>query len=65
MVGALGGPAGNKLVRVDLEDGVVVGREDLFSDMEERWRDVVSGPDGTLYVMTDALEGTIYRVDVE
>ncbi len=63
--GALGGPAGEKLVRIDLENGAVAGREDLFTEMQARWRDVVAAPDGYLYVMTDALDGVIYRIEIE
>ena len=61
--GALDGPAGQKIVRIDLEDGKVVGREDLFAEMEEQWRDVVQGPDGYLYLVTNALDGVIYRIE--
>jgi aldose sugar dehydrogenase len=60
--GGMNGPAGLKLVRIDMEDGKVVGREDLF-DGEYPIRDVIQGPDGHLYVATKDMDG-IFRVDV-
>lgn len=61
-IGAMEGPAGLKLVRVDLEDGEIVGREDLLVDEGLPIRDVVEGPDGYLYVVTKRLDGAMYRV---
>lgn len=60
--GGMNGPAGLQLVRIDLEDGKVVGRESLFKN-EFPIRDVVEGPDGHLYVVTKDFDG-IYRVDL-
>tara|TARA_R110002020_G_scaffold474461_1_gene705970 strand:+ start:26310 stop:27440 length:1131 start_codon:yes stop_codon:yes gene_type:complete len=60
--GGMNGPAGLKLVRIDMEDGKVAGREDLF-DGEYPIRDVIQGPDGHLYIATKDMDG-IFRVDV-
>ena len=49
-VGAL---AFMKVVRVDMENGKVVGQEDLLAELGKRIRDVRAGPDGYLYVTTD------------
>ncbi|MEQ9434738.1 PQQ-dependent sugar dehydrogenase [Hyphomonas sp.] len=63
--GGMNGPAGLKLVRIDMEDGKVAGREDLLAGDAEGFpiRDVIQGPDGHLYVATKNMDG-IYRVDV-
>jgi glucose/arabinose dehydrogenase len=59
-VGAL---AGQMLVRLDRdEDGKVVGEERLFEDELGRVRDVRSGPDGALWLLTDAEDGALIRV---
>jgi glucose/arabinose dehydrogenase len=60
-VGAL---AGRMLVRLDVQDGRVVGEQRLLTSLGERIRDVKQGPDGALYVLTDATEGRLMRVDV-
>lgn len=51
-----------KVVRVDLEDGKVVGQEDLLGDMGERFRDVRVGPDGALYLIVDGPDGRILKL---
>jgi glucose/arabinose dehydrogenase len=58
-VGAL---AQTHLSRLVLEGNRVVGEERLLSDLGERIRDVRQGPDGFLYVATDASNGRILRV---
>lgn len=58
----MGGLSGLQLVRVKLEDGRVIGEEKLLRDRCERMRDVRMGPDGNLYVLTDADEGHILRI---
>jgi glucose/arabinose dehydrogenase len=50
-----------KVVRVDLDiGGRVVGQETLFTG--ERYRDVRVGPDGAVYLLTDAENGRVLRV---
>ena len=48
--------------RVDLEDGVVVGEDILFGELEARIRDVRVAPDGAVWLLTDEAEGRIVRV---
>lgn len=60
-VGAL---AHRHLRRVDLdEDMKVVGQQKLLSELNERIRDVRSGPDGFLYVLTDSPDGRVIRLE--
>lgn len=47
--------------RVDMEDGVVVGEEILFAEIESRIRDVRMAPDGSLYILTDGEDGSVMR----
>ena len=64
IIGAMEGPAGLKLVRIDLDaDGNVVGEHHYLEDAGRPIRDVVEGPDGYLYVLTKELDGGLYRVD--
>ncbi|HEY4547977.1 MAG TPA: PQQ-dependent sugar dehydrogenase [Pedomonas sp.] len=58
----VGGLASQSLAHVDLEDDKVKGWEPLLTDLGERIRDVVQGPDGALYLLTDNVEGRIVRV---
>lgn len=58
----VGGLASQSLAHVDLEGDKVVGWKPLLGDFGERIRDVVQGPDGALYLLTDNVEGRIVRV---
>ena len=58
-VGAL---AGKILVRLSLDGDKVTGEERLLQDLGERIRDVRQGPDGALYLLTDANNGRILRI---
>jgi len=58
-VGAL---AGQMLVRLSTEGEKVTGEERLLTDTGARIRDVVQGPDGFLYLLTDDADGKILRV---
>lgn len=59
-VGAL---AGAHLRRLELEGDKVVAQEVLLQALGERIRDVKSGPDGTLYVLTDSNRGKLIRLE--
>lgn len=63
LIGAMDGPSGQKLVRVDIgSDGAIGDTEDLLSDLQTGFRDVISTPDA-IYVATNMLDGVIYRVE--
>ena len=53
-IGALGQ---ERLVRLTISNGRVTGEEHLLIDRKQRVRDVRQGPDGFLYVVTDARGG--------
>lgn len=59
-VGAL---AGRHLRRVELDGERVVGQEELLSGTLGRIRDVEVGPDGLLYLLTDADNGGVFRLE--
>lgn len=50
------------LHHVNMEDGKVVSQQELLKDRNERIRDVVQGPDGALYLLTDAPKGKVLRL---
>jgi glucose/arabinose dehydrogenase len=58
----IGALAGTSLVRLTLDGDRVVGEERLLRDMGERIRDVVQGPDGALYLLTDNNEGRLLKL---
>jgi glucose/arabinose dehydrogenase len=58
-VGAL---AGKVLVRLELDGEKVVKEERLLQRLGERIRDVRSGPDGAIWLLTDDNRGRILRV---
>jgi len=58
-IGALSGQA---LVRLALSGDRVVGEERLLRDLGARIREVVQGPDGALYLLTDSSNGKLLKL---
>lgn len=54
--------AGQQVRRVDLENGQVKAQETYLTDREERFRDIIQAPDGSLIVLTDDPEGKVLRL---
>jgi len=50
------------LVRLVLKDNKVTSEERYAGDLKHRIRDVQQGPDGLLYVVTDANDGRLLRI---
>jgi len=48
--------------RIDLDDGRFVDQQILFAELGERLRDIRTGPDGALYVLTDSEGGKVLRL---
>lgn len=51
------------LVRLELEGGRVVKETRYLGELKERIRDVQQGPDGQLYLLTDAAHSRILRLE--
>jgi glucose/arabinose dehydrogenase len=58
----IGGLSSRALVRLVVKDDRVVGEERLLTDRRERIREVVEGPDGALYLLTDASDGKLLKL---
>lgn len=58
----VGGLAEKSLRRVRVRGGEVVLQETLLRDLKARIRDVRNGPDGYLYLLTDAADGSVLRL---
>ena len=58
----VGGLRSTSLVRLVLENDRVTGEEHLLADRGQRVRDVREGPDGALYVVTDAANGEVWKI---
>lgn len=48
--------------RVPLQGGAPGAQETLFRELGERMRDVCTGPEGALYLLTDSAQGRVLRV---
>ena len=58
----VGGLSSQALVHLVVKDDRVVGEERLLTELGERIREVVQGPDGALYLLTDASDGKVLEV---
>ena len=58
----IGGLETRNLVRLELDGEKIVGEERLLVDRKERIRDVRQGPEGALYVLTDAPTGRLLKI---
>jgi glucose/arabinose dehydrogenase len=58
----VGGHATNDLVRLELQGEKVVAEERLLTERKERMRDVRQGPDGAIYLLTDAANGRLLKM---
>ena len=58
----VGGLKGERVSRLALSGERVTGEEWLFRELHERIRDVVQGPDGALYLLTDDGKGRVLKV---
>ncbi|MCH8539076.1 MAG: PQQ-dependent sugar dehydrogenase, partial [Alkalimonas sp.] len=59
LIGAL---AARKVVRVTLGNGQAEHQEILFAELNERIRDVRTGPDGAVYLLTDQSDGRVLKI---
>ncbi|MCQ2047499.1 hydrophobic compound transport factor [Stutzerimonas stutzeri] len=61
----IGALVDQSLIRLQLDGDRVVGEERLLKDLGARIRDVRVGPDGYLYVLTDAGNGKLLQVGLD
>jgi glucose/arabinose dehydrogenase len=59
----VGGMAGMQLARVEFDGTRPVREETLLKNVRGRIRDVRTGPDGYLYLLTDSPEGELVRLE--
>ena len=59
----LGALADEHLIRLQLDGDRIAGEERLLQDLGARIRDVRVGAEGAVYVLTDADDGTLLRLD--
>jgi glucose/arabinose dehydrogenase len=58
----IGGLSSQALVRLVMKDDRVAGEERLLTDLNARIREVVQGPEGALYVLTDDSDGKLLKL---
>lgn len=58
----VGSLVGKHLARLTLDGRRIVGEERLLTDLDERIRDVVQGPDGAIYLVTDEDAGRLVKL---
>jgi glucose/arabinose dehydrogenase len=54
--------AGQQIRHIDLQNGVVVNQTVLLAELQTRFRNIATAPDGSLWVLTDEPEGKILRL---
>ena len=60
----VGGLSGLALHRLAFNDkGGLLGREALLTELRQRIRDVRQGPDGNIYLVSDANPGGVLRLE--
>ncbi|MEM6901035.1 MAG: PQQ-dependent sugar dehydrogenase [Pseudomonadota bacterium] len=63
LIGAMNGPAGQKLVSLDMDGTSVVSETHYLKDVALPIRDIVQGSDGFVYVVTQEYGGGLFRID--
>lgn len=58
----IGGLSSKALIRLTLKGDRVSGEERLLTDRKDRIREVVEGPEGALYLLTDDGDGKILKI---
>jgi len=54
--------AGEQLRRVELEAGKVLRQETFLTELKTRFRNIITAPDGSIWVLTDEPEGRVLRL---
>ncbi|MOA03587.1 Soluble aldose sugar dehydrogenase YliI precursor [compost metagenome] len=61
----IGALLSQELIRLQLDGDKVVHEERLLGELNARIRDVRVGPDGYLYLLTDAEDGALLKVGLD
>ncbi|OOL38932.1 PQQ-dependent sugar dehydrogenase [Pseudomonas sp. FSL W5-0299] len=61
----IGALVSQELIRLQVDGDKLVHEERLLGELNKRIRDVRQGPDGYLYVLTDADDGGLYKVGLK
>ena len=54
--------AGKQLRRVELKAGKVLRQETFLTELKTRFRNIITAPDGSIWVLTDEPEGRVFRL---
>jgi glucose/arabinose dehydrogenase len=54
--------AGKQLRRVELEAGKVLRQETFLTELKTRFRNIITAPDGSIWVLTDEPDGRVLRL---
>lgn len=52
----------NRVRRIDLENGQVISDQAIWPSIDQSMRDIRTGPDGAIYILTDEEDGKILRI---
>ena len=52
----------NKIVHIEMEDGTPQQQNDMFGEIGDRLRDIRTGNDGALYILSEGDNGKLWRV---
>ena len=61
----VGGLVTRQVHRVSLNNGEATETAVLFGELDERIRDVRTGPEGAVYLLTDSIDGRVLRITPE
>jgi glucose/arabinose dehydrogenase len=53
-----------KVRRIDLQNGKALSDTEVLTDIRERMRDIRTGPDGSLYILTDEEQGKLLKISM-
>ena len=52
----------SKIIQIDMQGGRAAGQTDRFGEIGDRLRDIRTGPDGALYILSEGENGKLWRV---
>lgn len=52
----------NKIIHIEMANGEPQRQSDIFAEIDERIRDIRTGPDGALYILSEGTDGKLWRV---